>query len=248
MKYPDWVLRIRKNKEIVLRRKFWNDLLPNTRLVYVEKSNGLINLNTEHFQLTNGATFEEIRQQLDKVQIKLGTQMVAICPVGLVLDVGDEDLGTIGLEGFRIIWTADTSLPKLFDTRLSQNERDFIARIQLMPIFNSIDVIGYCPLLHCRLISTKRSAHDVIALSFVSRSGAKIEDFLALEKEIKTNNDAELVEFSHDGDFDSSMIVSVIIMNTNEDTVSTETAFVETGTIPLSKGIRTAQVLLTKEI
>lgn len=248
MKSPDWMLRIRKNKEISLRRRFWNDLLPNTRLVYVEQSVGVLNLNTEHFQLLNGTTFEEVRSQIANVANKLNTNMVCICPVGLVLDVGDEDLGTIGLEGFRILWTESNELPNVFNVELNQAERDFIARINIMPILDNNQTIGYCPLLHCRLISTKRSAQDIIALSFVSRSGANIEDFLVLEEEIKRNNDAEIVEFFHDGDFDSSMIVSIIIMNENNDAVSTETTFVETGTIPLAKSIRTAQVLLAKEI
>ena len=248
MNAPTWMQRVRHNKEIADRKKFWAKVIPKSKLVYVEQETGVLGLHIETFQLLDGMTFEDARSQMQSIRTNLKTNSVCICPVGVVLDSGDENNGTIGLEGFRIVWSDNLVLPSLFDSKITQHERDFITRLELMPKLTEDSVIGYCPLLHSRMVTEKDSSEKVIVISLVSRSGAHIEDFSRVKSFIQEKYHARLVEFSNDGEFDSSMIVSIIISAKDTAATGEEISFITTGTIPVVKGISSAQQLITREI
>ena len=241
--------RIRKNRELAERRRFWELILPKTKLVYAEQETGVLGLHIETFQLRDGSTFEEVRARLAEIRYALKTELACVCPLGWVLDSGDENLGTISLEGFRIVWSKNTALPSIFDETITQHERDFITRIELIPKFAEDELIGYCPLLHARMVTHKKSLEKFVVVSVVSKSGGKLTDFYRMKDFIKEKYQARLVEFFNEGEFDSSMMVSVVISARNPEAQMQEVSFINTGTIPLIKGIEKAkQLSTTKEV
>jgi len=244
MSAPTWMQRIRKNRELADRRKFWESIVPRTKLIYVEQESGVLGLNVETFQLRDGSTFEDVRKRISAIRNALETQSACVCPVGVVLDSGDENLGTISLEGFRIVWSDKQYLPSIFDESISQHERDFITRIELIPKLSEDETIGYCPLLHARMVTDGNSSEKVVVVSVVSKSGGRISDFDKMKGYIKEKYHARLVEFFNDGEFDSSMIVSIVISAKDKQADTQEVSFITTGTIPIAKGIKSAQKII----
>ena len=247
MTAPIWIQRIQQNKKIADRKKFWDRIIPQTKLVYFEQESGVLGLHIETFQLLESETFEGIRVLTDSIKTALGTSNACVCPVGLVMDSGDEKLGTISRQGFRIVWSESVELPSIFSEKLSQHERDFITRLDLIPKLTEDSVIGYCPLLHARMVTKSNADSKVITVSLVSQSGAKIKDFQRIKQYIKNKYNAKLVEFSNDGEFDSSMMVSIII-SAKDEISPDQTSFIETGTIPVARAIKSAKKLATKEV
>jgi len=249
MNAPKWVQRIQYSKEIADRRKFWKSTLPLSRLTKLERPEGVLDMNVETFQLLEGGTFEDVRSRSEDIKSSLGHESVCVCPVGVVNDfsVDGNTSQSISREGFRVIWTDSAVGVSVFDKRLSQQERDFVMRLGLYPILCSDMAIGYCPLLHARLITTDDSSESVVIASVISRSGGSLSDFEKYRLPIQEAFDSDLVAFSNDGEFDSSMMVSIVISTKEQQFSGNGTSFITTGTIPVSRGIQSAKQIVKRK-
>jgi hypothetical protein len=248
MSASNWVQRIRHNKEISDRKRYWENVLPDTKLASVEVEPGVLGLHIETFQLREGTEFEGVRARLQQIEKKIDTDKACVCPVNRVADSCEAGEDRIGTEGFRIVWSKSSEIPSIFSDDLTQRERDFIARLEIVPLLESFKRIGYCPLLHARLVTDDDSSGKVIVISVISRSGAQMEDFEEAQNLLAQKYGAGLVAFFNEGEFDSSMMVSIVISAKENSAQEGDISFIETGTIPVVKGIRSAQKIVTKEI
>lgn len=241
MTAPKWIQRIQENRYLSNRRKFWEGIIPASKLVFVENETGSLGLSIETFQLEEGNSFENVRSCINKIREALRVDDAAVCPVGMVTDYGEENIGTISREGFRVVWSAEKNLPSIFDPSLTQRERDYIARVTLVNEMASLQEIGYCPLLHARLLTDVDADTQVVAFNVISRANVSISSFEAIGPYLRETFKSSQVEFSNDGVFDSSMMVSIIIKAPNSSEITEDTPFITTGTIPVARAVESAK-------
>jgi len=244
MTLSSWMQKHKLAKAIDARRSFWNKLFLS-KLVFLEEENNIIPLNIETFRLSNSENFELLRRQLSKIASAVRTSAVCVSPLGNVTDFGEEEIGTISNEGFRIVWSKERVLPSIFEDGLTQRERDFIARLTIIPAISEIEEVGYCPLLHARLVSTELDPDKIVVISVVAPQDVRLEHFEKLRNIIRDLCKAEMIEFFDDGRFDSSMMVSIVIKQNELGSSKDLFSFIDTATIPLVKGIENAKTMVS---
>jgi hypothetical protein len=232
MKIRAWLDSMQEERDVMHRRLWWRPRIVSGTLCSVRRESGSLDLVTETFRFRRSCDFGTALLERESIADALAEREFCIAPLGYASESGDEKTGTISEEGFRIVHTEHKTSPlDLVRRKVSDYERDYLARRHLTPILSFREEgWGYAPLIHARCVRTDDKG-GCVAVVFVAPEGVALSDYQGLSDEIGKAVGGAEVQFTDEGQFDSSIIVSLTIDTGNRDA----STFLETQSLHLSR-------------
>ena len=113
-------------------------------------------------------------------------KILAIAPVGDFNPLGEELIGSVGTQAFRI-WYSDKEAPDLLDPNIDDRMRELVARARVINSLRNIRGIGECLYYQSLPVTTPTSPRKIISVQVVPQDpSVSIESFLSRIDAIQT--------------------------------------------------------------
>ena len=112
--------------------------------------------------------------------------MVAVAPVGNFDANGNEVVGSVGTQAFRV-WYSDRDVPKLLDPNIDDRMRELVSRAIVVNALRTIRGIGECIYYQSLPVTTPKSPTKIISVAVVPKDPAvNIVSFLNRIEDMQT--------------------------------------------------------------
>lgn len=144
----------------------------------IEPYKPLVNIAT--FLFPPNAVFDNYVGNEDRINGPLGATASAIAPIGKQNAEGQEMVGTVGSQGFRIWWVEEeVSISDALDPEASPWLREFAIRALIIPTIASIRGLGWCLLISNSMMTKPSSKYQILEIKLKVPTGINLGSFLS---------------------------------------------------------------------
>lgn len=167
------------------------------------------------FRFAPNCYFDDYSKDEDRIRGDLAASLISIAPMGAMNEEGEEQVGTIGTVGFRILWTEmdiEEAKSQMFSKDIDPSLLDLCIRYFVLAPMSNIRSIGAEPTIKsCDFITRKNSSKQVIEVELVLREGQTISSMRDSIKALQSTTNFKWIRFYRREGYDASNVVHMLI-------------------------------------